>query len=313
MEIDRQLYFLPLLLLLLVAGLLLWESHFLRTRNRPYPWREIGVSVAIAAIRRLLLLTLFGGIALAVLTAAHGFRLFDIVVLDEGRLAPWALLALFLGVEFCYYWQHRSMHQVRWWWADHSVHHSPNRLALLVAERLGWFTPIAGSIAFFIPLCLLGFSPRAVLAMVSLNLAYQFWLHTEAIGKLGWLEWIFNTPSHHRVHHAANPCYLDANYGGVLIIYDRLFGTFIEESAGTPVVFGLVTPQRSANPFVVATAEWRSILADAKRHWRSPALLLRYLFKAPGWSHDGSRLTSAMIKEGLNQVPQQAGSQPATP
>lgn len=309
MQSDRQLY--ALLFLVLITGLFLWEAYFLRKRGSPYPWREIGVSVAIAAIRRLLLLAFFGGIALAVLSTVHRFRMFDLDLFTEDGFSPGLLLMLFLGVEFCYYWQHRSMHQVRWWWADHSVHHSPNQLVLLVAERLGWFTPVAGSLVFFVPLSLVGFSPRAVLTMVSLNLVYQFWLHTEAIGKLGWLEWIFNTPSHHRVHHAANPCYLDANYGGVLIIFDRLFGTFVEESAETPVVFGLVTPQRSANPFVVATAEWRSILNDVRSYWHSPALLLRYLFKAPGWSHDGSRLTSAMIKNGLSEAPPQYRDQKA--
>lgn len=303
MQNDPKFY--ALLSLLLIAGLLVWEAYFLNRRSRPYPWREISESVAIAAIRRLLLLAFFGGIAFTALSAAHRFRMFDLVLTDEHGPSPVLLLTLFLGVEFCYYWQHRSMHQVRWWWADHSVHHSPNRLVFLVAERLGWFTPIAGSLVFFIPLTVVGFSPRAVLTMVSLNLVYQFWLHTEAIGKLGWLEWILNTPSHHRVHHAANPCYLEANYGGILIIYDRLFGTFVEESAATPVIFGLVTPQRSANPFVVATAEWRGILDDVRNYWHSPSMLLRYLFNAPGWSHDGSRLTSAMIKSSLGDAPPQ--------
>src|SRR5690606_23628431 len=134
-------------------------------------------------------------------------------------------------------------HEIRWLWATHAVHHSPNRMNFLTAERLGWTQNLSGAVLTLTPLLVIGFRAEDVLGMFALNLLYQYWLHTEMIGKLGWLEWIFNTPSHHRVHHGSNPQYLDANYGGILIIFDRLFGTFVEEKE--KVVFGLVTPLRS--------------------------------------------------------------------
>ncbi len=293
---NISLYLAGTALLLALLTLLIQEGRALQQRSLAYPWREVWVSIAVAAGRRVLLTLLFGGINLAALNLFYQQRWFTLSLRNEAGVLWWRVLLLFLAVEFFYYWQHRCMHQVRWWWADHSVHHSPNRLVLLVAERLGWFTPLTGVVLFFAPLCLLGFSPLAVFTMVSFNLFYQFWLHTEAVGKLGWWEYVFNTPSHHRVHHAANPYYLDANYGGVLIVYDRLFGTFIEETAEEPIVFGLVQPQYSINPFAVATQEWRSILRDVRQHWSSPQRLLGYIFGVPGWSHDGSRCTSAMLK-----------------
>ncbi|HTQ99774.1 MAG TPA: sterol desaturase family protein, partial [Candidatus Acidoferrum sp.] len=280
-----------------VTGFIVWEWWKLRRTAGGYPWREALLSVAVALVRRVLLLLGGSAVTFAAYEYAWDYHWLHIPLSFNHMPGLLNGFLLFLSVEFIYYWQHRTMHQVRWFWTDHSVHHSPNRLVFLVAERLGWLSTISGIALFFAPLCLIGFPPRAVLGMVSFNLLYQFWLHTEQIGKLGWFEYLFNTPSHHRVHHAANPRYLDANYGGVLIIYDRLFGTFIEESADEPVVFGLVKPQTSSNPFVVALSEWRAMLMDALRNWRHPLWILGYLFNVPGWSHDGSRLTSAMIRE----------------
>jgi sterol desaturase/sphingolipid hydroxylase (fatty acid hydroxylase superfamily) len=279
-----------------ITGFVVWEWNRLRQTAGGYPWVEVRVSLVIMAMRRLLLLAGLGGITLSVYQVAYRLHWFDLTISRGDNLLLVKLLALFVGVEFCYYWQHRTMHQCRWLWADHSVHHSPNRLVVLVAERLGLFSSLTGAALFFLPLCVLGFPPTQVLAMVSFNLVYQFWLHTEQIGKLGWFEFFFNTPSHHRVHHAANARYLDANYGGVLILFDRLFGTFIEEDAAEPVRFGLVKPQVSRNPLTVALAEWRAMLGDVATHWRQPLRALHYLFNVPGWSHDGSRETSAAIK-----------------
>ena len=287
---------LGILFLLYVGGFFLWEWLQLRKTAEGYPWQEALVSLAVMLVRRLLLIVGLGSLALLYYEFLYRLHLFDLSIASDKPLPALKLIALFLGVEFCYYWQHRCMHQCRWFWADHSVHPSPNRLVFLVAERLGWFSNLSGVMLFYTPLLLLGFTPQAVIAMFTFNLFYQFWLHTELIGKLGWFEYWFNTPSHHRVHHAANARYLDANYGGVLIIFDRLFGTFIEEKE--PVVFGLVQPQLSRNPFTVALAEWKNIVRDVATHWRHPLRVLHYLFDVPGWSHDGSRLTSAMIKNG---------------
>jgi sterol desaturase/sphingolipid hydroxylase (fatty acid hydroxylase superfamily) len=134
-----------------------------------------------------------------------------------------------------------------------------------------------------------------VFAVVSLNLLYQFWLHADWIPKLGWLEYVFNTPSHHRVHHAANPEYLDANYGGTLIVFDRLFGTLIEERADLPCRYGLVKPLLSNNPFVINFHEWRALGRDLwqARSWRER---LHYLFDAPGWRPEGRGTTTEDLR-----------------
>ncbi len=142
-----------------------------------------------------------------------------------------ALSLLFRGREFFYYWFHRVSHRVRWSWATHAIHHSSNQLNLAAAYRFGWTGWLSATGIFYAPLVWLGFPPAAVFGVLSLNLLYQFWRHATGIPKLGWLEYMFNTPSHHHVRHAANLAYLDANYGGVLIVFDRLFGTCIEERA----------------------------------------------------------------------------------
>ena len=148
-------------------------------------------------------------------------RLFDF----SSTSAP-ALLGLFLGSEFLYYWQHRASHRIRWMWATHRVHHSPTQFNLTAAIRLGWTGNISGNFLFFLPLVWIGFHPFAVVAMLGVNLTYQFFIHTEFAPRLGPLEFVLNTPAHHRVHHASNEPCLDKNYGGILIIFDRLFGTF---------------------------------------------------------------------------------------
>jgi sterol desaturase/sphingolipid hydroxylase (fatty acid hydroxylase superfamily) len=150
------------------------------------------------------------------------------------------------------------------------VHHSANNFNLSAAFRLGWTGWLSGNFLFFAPLCWLGFHPIAIAVSLGINLLYQFWIHTELIPKLGWLEWIFNTPSHHRVHHAANPEYIDRNYGGILIVFDRLFGTFTAEHSGRPLIYGLTHPLRLHNPVKIAFHEWSRLLQDLKgaKTWR---------------------------------------------
>ncbi|MBV9827542.1 MAG: sterol desaturase family protein [Alphaproteobacteria bacterium] len=173
-----------------------------------------------------------------------------------------SLVLLFLGQEFCYYWFHRCSHRIRVLWASHAVHHSTNRFNLSAAYRFGWVGRLIGTNAFFAPLIFLGFPPRAVFITLNLNLLYQFWIHTDWVPKLGPLEWILNTPSHHRVHHSANPEYLDKNYGGVLIVFDRLFGTFAVERDDVPCRYGLVKPLRSNNPLWIVAHEWVALARD---------------------------------------------------
>jgi sterol desaturase/sphingolipid hydroxylase (fatty acid hydroxylase superfamily) len=175
---------------------------------------------------------------------------------------------------------HRADHRVRWLWATHSVHHSPNELNLSAAYRLGWTSRLSIAPIFFAPLVVIGFSPVVVGAALALNLLYQFWLHATWIPRLGPLEWLLNTPAHHRVHHAANPEYLDSNFGGVLIVFDRWFGTYREELADVPVRCGLVVPIESYNPLVIGAREWLSIGRDV-RSARTVRDVLISLFSPP--------------------------------
>lgn len=146
------------------------------------------------------------------------------------------------------------------------------------------------------PLAFLGLHPALIVFFSSLSLVYQFWIHTESIGRLGPLEWVLNTPSHHRVHHAVNPEYLDANYAGVLIIWDRLFGTFVREDPRNPPVYGIIANLGAFNPLRIAFHEWAGIFRDWRRA-RSFREMVLFAFGAPGWSPDGSRLTTRTVKE----------------
>jgi sterol desaturase/sphingolipid hydroxylase (fatty acid hydroxylase superfamily) len=175
-----------------------------------------------------------------------------------------AAIVLFLGVDCAYYWFHRIAHQYNAPWAGHVVHHSSEDYNLAVALRQGTFQGLF-SWVFYLPLALVGFPPSWFAATMSFNLLYQFWIHTRTIKTLGPLEWVLNTPSHHRVHHAANPEYLDKNYGGTLIVFDRLFGTFTAERDNVQCRYGLVTPLHSNNPLWIVAHEWVALGRDL---WR---------------------------------------------
>jgi len=191
-----------------------------------------------------------------------------------------AWITLFILSEFSYYWFHRMSHLMRWMWATHSVHHSSTRLNFIAATRLGWTNLFSGGWLFLAPLVWLGFEPAAVLGMFAANLAFQFLLHTEAVGRLGPLEWILNTPAHHRVHHAVNRACLDRNFGGVLIVFDRMFGTFAEAPEGEALIYGLGGTAPDHNPFNVALGGWTSLLRDILRS-RSPGEAWRTAFGRP--------------------------------
>jgi sterol desaturase/sphingolipid hydroxylase (fatty acid hydroxylase superfamily) len=173
---------------------------------------------------------------------------------------------------------------VRWFWATHAVHHSPNELTLAAALRLGWTGKLTGSALFFAPLVWLGFPPAAVLATLAANLLYQFWLHAPWMPRLGPLEWVLNTPTHHKVHHASNPEYLDCNYGGVLIVFDRLFGTFVDLRDDVPPRYGLTTPLVTHNPIRIALHGWLALAQDL-RAARGVRAGLRILFGPPAAAH----------------------------
>jgi sterol desaturase/sphingolipid hydroxylase (fatty acid hydroxylase superfamily) len=210
-----------------------------------------------------------------VLAWAHAHRLQTLAL-----STPEAFALLFIGQEFVYYWYHRAAHRVRWFWATHSVHHSPNELTLAAALRLGWTGKLSGNAVFLTPLVWLGFPPAAVLATLGANLLYQFWLHAPWMPRLGPLEWVLNTPTHHKVHHASNAEYLDCNYGGVLIVFDRLFGTFVDLRDDVPPRYGLTTPLVSHNPLRIALHGWIALAQDL-RAARGARACLGVLFGPP--------------------------------
>lgn len=251
-------------LLLVLAAALIEGLVLGRRGGRGYDWRAFAATLGDVAGRRAVDML---GLSLAapLLVWLHEHRVATLPL--DGTAA---FVLLFVGQEFCYYWHHRVAHRVRWFWATHAVHHSPNELTLAAALRLGWTGKLTGAGLLFAPLVWLGVPPAAVFATLALNLLYQFWLHAAWIPKLGPLEWLLNTPSHHRVHHASNVEYLDCNYGGVLIVFDRLFGTFVAERDGLPPRYGLRTPLHSYNPLRIALHEWLSLGRDlvAARGWR---------------------------------------------
>jgi sterol desaturase/sphingolipid hydroxylase (fatty acid hydroxylase superfamily) len=267
-----------------VFALSLIEAAVLARRGH-YDWRALGVSAfdLVARIAVTIFLPLSIAAPLARLAVQHR-------VTDTPLDGPLAVALLFVGQEFCYYWYHRAAHRVRWFWCNHAVHHSPNDLNLSAAYRIGMFGRLSGTTLFFLPLMWLGFNPKLVAQALTFNLLYQFWLHTTWIPKLGWLEGIVNTPSAHRVHHGANPEYLDANYGGVLLVFDRLFGTYRAERDDVPVRYGLVRPLRSNNPLKVELHEWMALARDLLRA-RSLRALIGAIAMPPSWRADAPAAT----------------------
>lgn len=210
----------------------------------------------------------------------------------------WAWLLLFFLDDLCYYLFHRSNHEWRLFWAGHVNHHSSQYLNLATALRQGVGERVPKYL-YWLLLPLLGFDVVMILTMISLNLFYQFWIHLPGFKQLpAPIEWLFNTPSHHRVHHASNPRYLDRNHGGVLIIWDRLFGTFQAELPSELPKYGLTVNLESNHPWTVLTHEYRALWKDLRRAdlWRDR---LRYLFGPPGWSHDGPDKSAQTLRDKL--------------
>lgn len=243
---------------LLMMGLEYWLGQ---RRNRlpasaRYSFKELVCNFSLAGLHQLS--DLLAGLFIAKLyLLVFGWKLFNI----EMSL-PMFLLLMVLQ-DFFYYWFHRACHRVRWMWAAHVVHHSSENMNFSTAFRQSLMYPLAGMWVFWMPLIIIGFEPKWVVFVVLLNLGLQFFVHTQWIRKLGPLEWVFNTPSHHRVHHGVNAQYIDKNYAGVLIIWDRLFGTF--EPEVETVRYGISKPINSFNPLIVTFAEWRDMLRALKR------------------------------------------------
>ena len=271
--------------ILLILIEMLWAR---RRRPEAYEARDTLISLALgvgSTVARLLV----AGVTLLIFMRVWDFRLFDL------GLAWWVWIACFVLDDLAYYWFHRTAHRIRWFWASHVNHHSSQHYNLSTALRQTWTGFIAISFIFRLPLVLLGFHPAMIFFVGAINLIYQFWIHTEAIGRMPrWFEAVMNTPSHHRVHHATNPVYLDRNYAGVFITWDKMFGTFQPELDEEEIRYGIVKQLGSFNLLWAAFHEWIGIARDM---WRAPwKHKLSYLLREPGWTHDGSRDTSDMIR-----------------
>ena len=288
---DLSLLAVPLYLAAILAEALYSRRHHLNRYRLTDTLASLSMLVAsgiVELLPRLLALLIF-------------FQLHELSPLKDviGR-QWWAWLLLFLLDDFTYYWFHRANHEVRLLWAGHVNHHSSQYLNFGTALRQGVGERVH-KFLFWLWLPLLGFDPAMIITVIGINLFYQFWIHTQAVGKLHpWIEAVFNTPSHHRVHHGSNVRYLDRNHGGVLIIWDRLFGTFSEERDDEPVVYGLTTNIDSDNPWTVLSHEYRAIGRDLRRAgtWGER---LRYLLLAPGWSHDGPDKRASVLRAGAGQ------------
>lgn len=226
-------------------------------------------------------------IAFLLFTWLYQFRIFDL----GNEWWMWVLLVL--ADDFTFYWYHRTAHEVRFFWAAHVQHHSSEKMNFSVALRQSWGEPFF-KFFFWMWLPLVGFSPINILIMQAISLVYQFFPHTKLVKSLGPLEWVFNTPSHHRVHHATQVEYLDKNHAGILIIWDRLFGTFQKEKEEP--VYGITENIHTYNPLKIATHEYIGLWKDVKRA-KKLSDKLKYIFNPPGWSHDGENKTSRKLQK----------------
>jgi sterol desaturase/sphingolipid hydroxylase (fatty acid hydroxylase superfamily) len=269
-------YALPFFVLLLVVELL--SFRYARDEELVgYEARDTLTSlmmgmgnVAVGAAWNLVVLVVYSG-------------LYELTPLRMPADEWWPYVLLFFGEDFCHYWSHRVHHEVRVCWASHVVHHSSEHYNLSTALRQPW-TPLT-AFPFWAPLALLGFAPWMIALQISISLIYQFWIHTERVKKMpAWFEYFFNTPSHHRVHHGANEVYLDRNYGSTLIIWDRIFGTYQDETER--VRYGLTRNIHTFRPARVAFHEFEALARDVRAAggWRDR---LGYVFRGPGWSPDG--------------------------
>ena len=271
-----------LLLLSLEAWFSYRENKLLyETRDT---WSSLGLGIGNVIIGFVTKAMIFGLFMLL-----YRYKIFD---LDSDKWWFWVLL--FFADDFSYYWFHRTAHNVNWFWASHVVHHSSQHYNLAAALRQTWTGNLTGSFLFWAWMPLAGFHPVWVLFMQQISLIYQFWIHTETVRKLPkLLEFILNTPSHHRVHHGSDLKYLDKNHAGILIIWDRMFGSFQPEEERP--TYGLTKNISSFNPIVVALKTWGDLF-KAAMHSGSFKHAINYFIQPPGWSHDGSTKTVRQVR-----------------
>ena len=255
-----------------------------------FTWRDTLASLVMRA-GNYTSYALVAGITYACFKFFYDHRLFEIP-----WDSPWTWVSIAVLDDFAYYWFHRWSHEVRFWWAAHVNHHSSQEYNLSTAVRQTWTGAIVGTWAPWFVLAWIGFPIELIFLQSGLNLLYQYWIHTEAIRRLpAWYEYIFNTPSHHRVHHASNPRYVDRNYAGMFMVWDRMFGTFAAERDDEPPKYGLIHNIDTYNPIKIAFHEWVAMFRDVKRS-RSLREAFMYVFGPPGWRPDGTGPTAANLR-----------------
>ncbi|HVU85258.1 MAG TPA: sterol desaturase family protein [Puia sp.] len=277
-------------LYIFIIGLELLLSHL--QHRKLYSWKDTAGNIYLMLLNATIDLS-FRVIYIAVLLHAYDHRLIS----WKAGLSYWVMLVL--AEDFIYYWLHRFDHEIRFFWAVHVTHHSSEHMNFTVGFRSSVFQPLYRFL-YFIPLAWLGFKPLDIVFIYSATQIWGIFVHTDLIGKMGWLEHILVTPSHHRVHHASNPKYLDKNMGMFLIVWDQLFGTFQPELADEeyqPKKYGLTKALHKTSPLNLVFHEWKEILKDLGRRDISLKEKWFYLFGPPGWSHDGSRQTSRQLLE----------------
>ncbi len=259
-----------------------------RRRKAAYELRDTAASLAMG-LGNLAIGLAAGAVAYLALNGVYQFRLASL------GYAWWSFILILFAEDLTYYWFHRLSHRCRFWWAAHVNHHSSQHYNLSTALRQTWTGGLFDWV-LWLPLALIGFPPALIVFQKGVSLVYQFWIHTETIGRLPrWVEAVMNTPSHHRVHHATNPRYLDRNYAGIFIIWDRLFGSFVAEAPEDPCRYGIVKNIGSFNPLRIALHEWVAIAQDvtAAANWRERLI---YLLGQPGRCFDFSRQTTDEIR-----------------
>ena len=275
--------------LLLLIPLEILFASFSRVRAE-YDLRDTLANVAMS-VGSIFFWGMYSGIFMTAVWFAYHHRLADI------PFSAWSFAIAFVLEDLRYYLWHRISHRSRWFWASHVIHHSSQHFNLSTNLRQSWTSQFSGLILMNVPMAFVGFHPSTVALAFTVNLLYQFWIHTETIDKMPrWFEWLLNTPSHHRVHHASNARYLDANYAGVFMIWDRLFGTFVPEQAEEPPRYGIVKNLGTVNPIRIALHEYVDITRDLARRGLTLRQRLGYLFGPPGWRHDGQHATTASLR-----------------
>ena len=275
------------LLLLIPLEILFASTSHVRAE---YDLRDTLANVAMS-VGSIFFWGMYSGIFMAAVWFAYHHRLADI------PFSAWSFAIAFVLEDLRYYLWHRIGHRSRWFWASHVIHHSSQHFNLSTNLRQSWTSQFSGLILMNVPMAFVGFHPSTVALAFTVNLLYQFWIHTETIDKMPrWFEWLLNTPSHHRVHHASNARYLDANYAGVFMIWDRLFGTFVPEQAEEPPRYGIVKNLGTVNPIRIALHEYVGIARDLARRGLTLRQRLGYFFGPPGWRHDGQHATTASLR-----------------